>query len=105
MDAASSSPKAGSKRPRDMDSTTSPKAGSKRPRDEDGDNAAPAQADAAGISGINGTFTFPGTQLLGPGAASQPWERGMVDSISAPFRTTDGQWQIFYGSGVQPCAP
>jgi len=63
-----------------------------------------ATSTVAGDNGINGPYDFPGRQLaLRPGSnESQPWEGGLLDSVSTPFRTADGQWAVFYGSGPPP---
>lgn len=56
---------------------------------------------------IDGPYDFPGTRILAPSNASQPWEERLLDSVSTPFKLRNGatksdQWAIFYGSGPPP---
>ena len=55
-----------------------------------------------GRGGINGPWTQDPVPVLSH-ASNQLWEMGMQDSISFPYRTPDGRWVVFYGSGPRMC--
>lgn len=60
-----------------------------------------APAATAGADGLDGSFDFPGKQMLNA-TSTQPWEGGDLDSISAPYQTADSLWHVIYGSGNPP---